>query len=222
MASGNTDPADDPWLYHFTHIDNLATIARLGLLADGGTPPLATECAEPSIKQRRRARQVPIPPGGVVSGYVPFYFAPRSPMLYRIHRDGVPGFHGDQCELVYLTTRLSHVDNHECAWVATDRNAALDTAHFIGDATALSSHIDWPLMGARMWKSTPEDGDRMQRRMAELLVRHRLPWDAVTYLGVCSDPVAARVEESLITFSTEPKVIVRPTWYFMSNIETRS
>ena len=35
---------------------------------------------------------VPIGPGGAVSDYVLFYFAPRSPMMYAIHRGNVPTY----------------------------------------------------------------------------------------------------------------------------------
>lgn len=63
---------------HFTHVDHLATIVRDGLLADvrvRATGALTVEVGNQDIKQRRRARVVPVAPRGVVANYVPFYLA---------------------------------------------------------------------------------------------------------------------------------------------------
>ena len=85
---------------------------------------------QPSIKERRRTRQVLDAPGGVVADYVPFYFAPRSPMLRSILGGQVRQYGKDQTDLIYLVTRLSAIVQHDLAWIATDRNAVLSTAKF--------------------------------------------------------------------------------------------
>jgi hypothetical protein len=169
----------DPRLLHFTHVENLAGIAASGLVADQHKPTGTVECADLSIKERRRSQVVPAGPGGVVADYAPCYFAPRSPMLYRIHKGGVLTYSGRQDELVYLVSRVSRVRQHGLAWVATDRNAALTTAKYTDQAPRLPSHIDWEVMEALIWKDTPADGSRRERRMAEFLVHGALPWAAV-------------------------------------------
>ena len=45
-----------------------------------------TNIAYESIQDRRSIKSVPCGVGGSLHDYVPFYFAPRSPMLYTIHR----------------------------------------------------------------------------------------------------------------------------------------
>ncbi|SCL28590.1 protein of unknown function [Micromonospora nigra] len=87
-------------ILHFTHVDNLPGILAAGrLFPDGAVGQrLATDVGAIDIKARRRSRPVPCLPGGFVSDYVPFYFAGRSPMMYRIaceHRDGVVGRYPD-------------------------------------------------------------------------------------------------------------------------------
>lgn len=62
----------NPLLMHFTHVRNLPGIIKHGLQADGSSPEIAVECAEPGIKARRRLLRVPIAPGGVVADYVSF------------------------------------------------------------------------------------------------------------------------------------------------------
>jgi len=61
------------------------------------------------IKDRRARKRVPAGPGGTVADYVPFYFAPRSPMLYAITRGLVPGYDGGQSSVVHLVTSTDAV-----------------------------------------------------------------------------------------------------------------
>jgi hypothetical protein len=204
----------DPQIMHFTHIDNLAGIVAAGLLADGNTPPLSVECADVEVKLRRRVRRVPIPPGGVVADYVPFYFAPRSPMLYRIFKGTVLGYQGSQNQLVYLGTRVSRIHASNLDWIATDRNAAVNTAEFTNDPGRLAEHIDWTVMDAHQWANTPEDGSQMQRRMAEFLVHRYLPWDTVIGIVVHDEAMANRVADVIGRAAHQPRVTVVREWYF--------
>lgn len=205
---------DDRWLYHFTHVDNLPGIISQGLIADGCRPAMITECAEASIKQHRRTLPVPIDPGGTVADYAPFYFAPRSPMLYRIHKGGVEGYQRGQAELVYLVTRVSEIERLGLPWVATERNAALQPGRFINERSRLATHVDWEVITAERWANTVEDGSRMQRRMAEFLVHQRVPWNTFTHVGTCAETVTAEVRLLLERSKSAPTVIVRPGWYF--------
>ena len=85
-------------LFHFTHVDNLPAVLDAGaILSDTvvvANGLLANEAGDPEIKQRRRERVVTCPPGGVVADYVPFYFAARSPMMYKLWMGSVPTFTG--------------------------------------------------------------------------------------------------------------------------------
>lgn len=204
----------NPWLYHFTHINNLPGIIAKGLVADSGEPALSVECGERGIKNRRRETRVPIDPGGVVADYAPFYFAARSPMLYRIHCGGVAGYQRGQGELVYLMTRLSHVESRQLRWIATDRNAVVAPCDFVDTATRLEVHIDWGLMKAERWADTPDDGSRKQRRMAEFLVHQHVPWSVFSHVAVQTEEMAERVREVVGKQHQAPKVVVRPKWYF--------
>lgn len=124
-------------VYHFTHVDNLSALLDEGaLLADGILPRsfLTADVGDAGVKSARRRRAVPVPPGGVVADYVPFYFAPRSPMLYRIacdHRDRVPGrYREGEDPLVYLVSSVERVAASGAPWLATDGNAAAAVSHF--------------------------------------------------------------------------------------------
>lgn len=71
-------------IMHFTHVRNLPGILAAGCLhADNRVDrrsALAVEAADLEIKNSRRAIRIGLAPFGCVADYVPFYFAPRSPM----------------------------------------------------------------------------------------------------------------------------------------------
>ena len=54
----------------------------------------------------RAAKRVGLSPGGSVHDYVPFYFAPRSPMLSAIHNGQVAGCGLRQQDIVHLETTV--------------------------------------------------------------------------------------------------------------------
>ena len=99
-------PVHTPF-YHFTPIHHLVSIIERGLRCDGTAAGLlAVEVGNRGIKERRRRRAVPVGGRGVVADYVPFYFAPRSPMLYAIAMGNVPEYTGGTDPLV--------VPRHDC------------------------------------------------------------------------------------------------------------
>src|SRR5262249_40429592 len=153
-ATGHVSPRDR-WILHFTHIDNLPMIVKCGRLVSDTVAQqglMQAEVGDLDIKEARRRRVIPTDPGGTVGDYVPFYFAPRSPMMYRIacdHRDGIGGRYPDgDRPLVYLAATVGAVIDAGLTWVATDGNAATATTEFSSDLDRLDDMIDWPLMKA--------------------------------------------------------------------------
>lgn len=86
---------------------------------------LAIEVGDAQIKGRRGTRPVPVEPGGVVADYVPFYFAPRSPMMSSIAHGNVPGYTGGTAKIVYLVTSVERLQELGLEVLFTDRNAVL-------------------------------------------------------------------------------------------------
>lgn len=153
-------------------------------------------------------------PGGRVCDYVPFYFAPRSPMLYSIMRGNVEGVDSNQQRLVYLvsSTEAAYEAGTEC--VFTDGNAAtFGLTTFAHDPAQLSTLVDWPLMSKTMWNNTTGDPDRMRRRMAEFLVYGSLPLNLVNEVGVYDTSVQTAFTSAFSDTWTVP-VTVRSSWYF--------
>lgn len=214
-------------IYHFSHLDNLRDIVSAGaLLCDRivhGGRYLTTEAGDLEIKDRRRRQPVTCDPGGCVGDYVPFYFAARSPMAYKLSRGSVPTFLGSESDLVYFVSSVETVVDADLPFAISDRNAAKSLASFTSDVGVLgdlslsnprSSFIDWPLMRSQMWSNTQGDPERMERRMAEFLVYDRFPLEYVGKLAVRSESHRARVERVFAGTHLGDEVVVRSDFYY--------
>lgn len=203
-------------IYHFTDVKNLPGILESGLSSDAQcrrTGLTAVEVGSQGIRERRLTLPVPIPPGGNVGDYVPFYFAPRSPMLFTLTR-GNHGFTGDVNNLLYLVSSLETLEGLEIPWIVSDRNAALAMAAFVDSQGDLDSHIDWPLMAQRNWSKSLEDPERPDRRMAECLVWDRVPVNAISRIVAKTAAVASAAGEILATKNVQINIDVSREWYF--------
>jgi hypothetical protein len=200
-------------LYHFTSIRHLASIIERGLVCDNSAAAglLAVEVGNRGIKERRRRRAVPVAPRGVVADYVPFYFAPRSPMLYAITMGNVPEYTGSIDLLLYLVTTAERLAELGLPMLFTD---VLTTTHFTPHLADLDTLIDWPLMRATMWNNTPSEPDRMERRMAECLVHRQVPWRAIKYVVARTPARAAEARATVARFSQGVAVRTKRDWYF--------
>lgn len=204
-------------LYHFTSIDHLETIVQHGLLADttaAASGLITVEVGNRGIKERRRRRVVPVGPRGMVADYTPFYFAPRSPMMFAISKGRVPEYQHGTESLLYLGTTVERLAELGLSTVFTDRNAVLEPASYSDQVADLDDMIDWELMEARYWADTPEEPDRRERRMAELLVHRSLPWEAIQYIAAYSEARAAEAQATLARSCQGVRVGIEPDWYF--------
>jgi hypothetical protein len=201
-------------ILHFTHIDHLPGIIQSGLSCDGEvSTALLHEVGNRSVKELRRKTAIRVSPGGHVSDYVPFYFAPRSPMLYAIHAGNVPEYRAGIDPLVYLVTSVEALIDAGLEIVITDRNAALVHAAHMSGRAGLAG-IDWDLMRARPWFNTIEEPDRRERRMAECLAYRHVPWRLIRRICVRRTARATEVAGHLQAARLDLPVAVTPDWYF--------
>ena len=100
-----------PKIYHIVHVDNLASIVADGCLWSDSVMAQrqgGTVIGMGSIKQRRLGLPVSCHQGTNVGAYVPFYFCPRSIMLFVIHCANHPelAYRGGQQPIVHLEADL--------------------------------------------------------------------------------------------------------------------
>ena len=133
----------EPKIYHIVHVDRLPSIIADGCLwCDAEilrrSLPGATIGIH-SIKQRRLTNRLDSRPGLCVGECVPFYFSPRSVMLYVIFQGNNPelSYRGGQDPIVHLEADLRQAvawaDGDGRRWAFTFSNAG---AHYFRiDAT---------------------------------------------------------------------------------------
>lgn len=219
-------PPANPCVYHITHVANLPDIlASGGLLSDaailtaGG--PKAT-IGMGKIKQRRLSLPIPCHPGLNVGDCVPFYFCPRSIMLYVIHCANHPEltYRGGQGPIVHLEIDLGiavHWANTQGRrWAFSLSNASAGYAQFRNDLAHLGD-IDWYAVASNSFGGgsvSPSGAAVREGKQAEFLVEGGLPWALVQRIGVHSTGTAAQVHNALVAASHKPTVQVQPSWYF--------
>jgi hypothetical protein len=206
-----------PKIYHITHIDNLHSIvAAEGLWCDARRVEYGfahRNIAYRHIKESRMARPVPVSAQGTLADYVPFYFAPRSPMLYAINKGLVKDCPDGQKPVLHLVASVEAATTCGRQWCFTDRHAVLGIAKFHDDHDDLDE-IDWPLMQSKFWHNIDADPTRKERRQAEFLVYQSFPWSCIHKIGVYNKGIAQTVETIISQAAHKPDVCVEPKWYY--------
>lgn len=86
-----TSPPDRIRVFHFTHLRNLEGIITEGLWSDAACRReglTEVEIGSAGIRERRLRLPVgDVGAGGYVGDYVPWYFGPRSPMMFTLTRN---------------------------------------------------------------------------------------------------------------------------------------
>ena len=216
-------------IFHITPIANLAKIftareihSKNVLLAKGEAHE---SIAHASIQSRRATKRVTIAPGGVIHDYVPFYFAPRSPMLYSIQNGKVDGCSWRQQDIVHIESTVERVVACEGKFVVYPLNAALDYSADCFNNIEGVNQVDWsifleePLLDgySKYFHSRPNPTNhfmRMEKRQAELLVYGSVPLSAITRIGVMSDVKRIEVAHILSQHGVELSAEVKSNWYF--------
>lgn len=213
-----TAPAQ-PKLYHITHVDNLPAILAAGglwsdaaMVAQGG--PTAS-IGMSTIKQRRLGLPVKCYPGDHVGDYVPFYFCPRSIMLYLIYCANHPDmtYKGGQAPILHLEANLHEVVQwgvrQRCRWAFTLSNAGAFYTEFRNDLGQLDE-VDWAAVAAPDFR----DAQVKECKQAEFLLQGFFPWHLVRRIGVFDATVYGKVTNATQNAAHRPAVEVRREWYF--------
>ena len=205
-------------IYHITHVDTLPAIIADGCLwSDHEIRNRDNErvvIGYGTIKQRRLERyRVSCHPDTFVGQYVPFYFCPRSPMLFVIDRRNADlDYQGGQDRIVHLVSKIGMAVEAagDRPWAFSGGNAGADYTQFCNNLDQINDYVRWEDVNAKYW-SDPTVKDRKQ---AEFLVHQSFPWSSIIGVGAINQPVADEVSALLQNVDHKPKVVVKPGWYY--------
>jgi hypothetical protein len=164
--------------YHMTHIDNISSILKNGLLAHGNGFQ-KRDISDHAVNDRRsKLERVYWKP---VHSYVPFYFNPKNAMLYR---------RKEMQEDIVILVFSKNLINEQGA-IFTDGNASSDATRFFNKLEDLKQ-LNWNCLNDRSWYNH-NDGRRV--RMAEVLVPNCVGVEKLEKIVCCSHKTYARLKQ---------------------------
>ena len=158
-------------------------------------------------------------PGLHVGECVPFYFCPRSIMLYLIYQSNHPemSYHGGQDPIVHLELDLqaavAWADANNRRWAFTLSNAG---AYYFEDRDNLTNlhEIDWDAVQTNRWSGAGISSMVKEGKQAEFLVESSFPWNLVERIGVRTDVTYHQVAHALTASDHKPKLEIKAEWYY--------
>ena len=214
----------EPKIYHIVPVDRLPSIIADGCLwcdaeITRRSPP-GTVIGMNHIKQRRLTElTLTSHPDLHVGDCVPFYFCPRSIMLYLIHQANHSelDYRGGQGPIIHLEADLRQTVTwaveHDQRWAFTLSNAG---AYYFEDRCDLAqlSEIDWDAVQNNGWGYRGVSHSVRDGKQAEFLIENQFPWDLVSRIGVESQQIRDQVSTVLQTAAHTPPIEISPAWYY--------
>jgi ssDNA thymidine ADP-ribosyltransferase, DarT len=196
--------ANLPWvLDHGLHCGNSATLAAKWV-----------SIGNQELISKRASWPVPVPPGGVLNDYVPFYFTPFSVMMHNINTGwGGVTKHPKQ-DILILVSSLRRVAALGLTFLFSDSHANNSLVTYASDLTELG-RVDWALLQARDFKRDPvNDPGKVGRYQAEALVHRHCPIEGLSGIVCYTENVKIEIEQALAERGLNLQVIARTGWYF--------
>jgi hypothetical protein len=205
-----TSRSDQTPIYHITDVENLPGILAVGgLRADAAMAQHnPTVIGYEHIKQRRMTEiRVACCGNRFVGEFVPFYFCPRSPMLYTINIGKTGRLPGCQRTIIHLVGTVASGIAQSRPWAISDGNAGARHTTFSPDLAALVG-LDWTSIRATHWPG------KTHQKSAEFLVADFFDWSGFHAVACHNAAVAQQVQNMLTNHAHRPTVRVEPNWYY--------
>ena len=206
--------AERALILRIAHKAHLQWLLQHGLVCSSAIDrdPAFVSIGNQEVIDRRRSKAVPVPPGGTLADYVPFYFTPFSPMLYNIET-GWGVTKRPNHEIVLLVSSFQAAADAGRPVVFTDRHALLQTARFFSGRNELSN-VDFDLLRTRDFRRDENDPEKFDRYQAEALVFEHLPVSALLGMACYTEEARAEIDRLTNDVGLKVQAVVRSGWYF--------
>jgi hypothetical protein len=199
-------------IYHITDVSNLPSIiASTGIHSDAnmilaGAQP--TVIGYTHIKERRMSEYtVPCCGNRFVGEFVPFYYCPRSPMLYTINKGNAGRAAGCQTSVIHLVSTVGQGMALGRDWAISDGNAGAAYTEFSNSLAFLDS-LDWSVIRSDNWAKLAH------KKQSEFLVADFFPWQAVSHIVCHNEETASQVRLMTVRQAHIPLIQANRSWYY--------
>lgn len=196
--------------FRITHIDNIPYIDKTGfVLADSQfASKNYVSIGDPNVIEKRKIKI-----NGInLTKYIPFYFGPRSVMLYVI-QNGYNGVKKQNAEdIVYCVIKITDLIDNKTNCIFTNGHALNAFTSFYPHTSLaqLNDIVSYDDVYARYWKDD-DDTDLKRRKEAELLIKEELPKEFIRGYVVYN----REAKSKLLKFGIdEKKIEINPNYYF--------
>ena len=199
------------YAFRITHLANIAYIEQNGIVRANSLfrDPNYISIGDKQVINSRASRTVK---GYHLNEYIPFYFGPRSPMLYVIQN----GYNGvtqvDAKDIVYCVIRLDEIVHNDVDCIFTDGHALSGLTSFYGKSmlSSIDQVVKFDDVYSSQW-NLESDRDLKRRKEAELLVKRDLSPEYVKGYIVYNEPAKQQLLNIGIAME---KIFVKPGYYF--------
>ncbi len=194
-------------LFYITHIENLPSILKHGILSHGLVESRHVPFKpiyDADIVSNRKAKTTPEHKS--LWEYANLYFQPRNPMMYRVvHEKG-------RKELAVISVKSDIMGG--AGVLIADGNAANNPTQFFPTTEGLKVIQDqWPVIQSDYWKS--DDGSK-RKIMAECLVPEMITPDHIITIYVADHETKQKAERLLgpsrVPLVPEPNIFFQPIY----------
>ena len=209
---------DRKFCYRITHIDNLRLLIQNGIVNKNhpNASEYYIEIGNREIIDVRSVLPVKISEYGMIGEYVPFYFTPKSIMLFNIltgyWHPLVPQRKRD--EIIVIRCLIENLKQLP-KWFFTDGQANIrdgSVKHY-NDLSYLYK-IDWNIIQQSDFSKNTNDFERPRRYQAEFLVHHEVPFSNIESLNVYDQQTAIKVNTILNENNINLAVNIQPQYFF--------
>lgn len=214
MLYKNLNP-EKALIWRIIHRDNLPWVLAHGLHCGNSAlrAPNWVSIGNSELIDKRARHAVPVPPGGLLNDYIPFYFTPFSVMMRNIRsgRGGVQLRSND--EIVILVSSLHHITKQGLPFLFTNMHAYYRWASYYDDLAHLDQ-VDWPLLQARDFRRDENDPVKFERYQAEALIHKHCPVSGLIGIVCHSETGKMSAQSQIDANGLNLPIYVRPDWYF--------